>query len=226
MVRRQNDFIENRMWPFRKRWMRQAALLNAHIESFMRREMPSVPDSESHEELQNQDYLHHGDILPATNFALGWPQTYYRELLLIDKNSRNTLKYSLAARALAVKGKSHREIAETMYRKIRKVRVDSLSYPVGQYIGPGTMMENANGACRHKAAMLAICLQEAGIKARYVRGVYAGVPHAWVEAEIESETHIFDLSMGYHYKKPEETKKGFLHTYNPIKNVVWRRRFI
>lgn len=225
VIRRQNLFVRFRLWPFRFRWIFQSALLNARIETFMRRKQPEVPDTKSHVELYDQDYLEHGDILPGMQFELGRPQTFYRELLVIKKDSPLTLKFTKFARSLAIRGNSPTTIAKVMYEKLRKVPFgDAKSYPTGQYVGMGTMLHYGMGVCRHKAAMLAVSLQEAGIKATYIRGKYAGVPHGWVEADLEDGRYIIDPSMGHYYKKPDNSAPGFLHTAYEKRNVVWRLR--
>lgn len=224
--RLQNQFISKKIFFSRNGWAKQAVLLNAIVERKYPMNWTGIPDEMTHRVIENASYLVHGDILPGTPFILGNPYTYSRELLRIEKDSPHTVKVTRRAKFLAAQGKSELEIAKSIHRQINRLPVtDHDSFPVGHLIGPGTMLHRKNGCCRHKAALLVIALQEAGIKATYVRGTYAKLKHAWVDAELGGENYYLDPSLGHFYKRPEKPRiKGILHELDNARNVVWRPR--
>ncbi|MBI5226826.1 hypothetical protein HY994_06380, partial [Candidatus Micrarchaeota archaeon] len=100
--------------------------------------------------------------------------------------------------------------------------------------GAGTIIAGGDDVCRHKAAMLVQCLQEAGIETKYVRGDIraglAGGRHAWVHAKLDGTWYRLDpqwdilkpLKESEAVKIP--TRDNPLYTPDINTNVVWRRK--
>ncbi|MBI4361175.1 transglutaminase domain-containing protein [Candidatus Micrarchaeota archaeon] len=248
MVRRQNDFIRGLPAPDRESFYEQAPLLNALVEKEAHVRPDEKPSDATHEERTGLSYLFHGDILPGTQFELGHLATYDRELLKINKDSPNTLPYTLGARRLAVTTFSEVQIARELLHALHDqapLRARGREPEAGSVLGAGTIIRSGEGVCRHKAALLVQSLQEAGIDARYVRGdLNAGTSrgrHAWVHAELDGTPYLIDPEWNL-FKKLSEVQ--FLKRLpsaqirlkpspdNPVyridtgTNVVWRRKCV
>ncbi|MBI5226713.1 hypothetical protein HY994_05805 [Candidatus Micrarchaeota archaeon] len=122
VTRQQNEFIRSINWPKRKAFFQAAPLLNylaereAHVRPY------NNPSSSTHDEIQNQGYLFHGDLRPGTRFILDRPSTHDREYLKIKKESDNTLKYTPYSRQLAAgqENNSQTRIAEILLDALRE----------------------------------------------------------------------------------------------------------
>lgn len=248
VVRRQNDFIRGLNAENRKPFFRAAVLLNALVEKEAHVRPYDSPSSTTHHELRGAPYLFHGDILPGTRFRLGQADSYDRELLKINKDSSNTLPYTVGARRQAVRGLQEILVAKEILSAVHAYspRSGVVREPrAGQVVGAGTVIATGDGVCRHKAALLVQCLQEAGLQAQYARGdLDAGVTsgrHAWVHAVLDGEHYILDPEWGIHKRLHGSNPSDIVSLYradaqrtptreNPVYridsgiNVVWRRR--
>lgn len=204
-----------------------------------------------YEELRGVTEFLQGDILPGSRFVLGKPSTYERELLTINfgEDSRATEFLRLAGE-IGVQGRREgrslfqiaNDVADAMdglyaHRQDR-VAADGIQMTVGHYYEDG-------GCCRHRAALLQMGLQNAGIKSRYVRGLaLGGGMHAWVEVSPlwnDQYDVVLDPNLHIRGKKvlisgaakghelfgvtDERTKKGSAYSVNLDEtNMVWRRR--
>lgn len=208
---------------------------------------PPAIDKSNYVELSNIDRLQQGDILPGSDFKLGEPDTYYRELLTVNFNPDSSA-YELLQQAKVIgeagrqAGKAPVDIAlevANLFWKNYSPEMAGEAFQSGVAQTIGNFYKNG-GVCRHKAALLQMALQEAGVNSRYVRGILAGGgPHAWVEVDasgnnsfkylIDLENHVSGSKGNLRFT--EQGNLVFLVEENPSHaylvdiqkiNVVWR----
>ncbi len=169
-----------------------AVTLNAKIEAGLYPSVQrAVPSKDGFHMLHGAEHIFEGDILPGRGFRLGQPYTYDRELIEIHKKGK-ALPFLTQARQLAAKENDEWKIAQGLNEKIRVLPFLESEFPFGYRAGPATILLDNQGVCRHKAALLTMCLQEAGIKARYMRGNFDRYGHAWVEAWLNGRKYLLD----------------------------------
>ncbi len=232
IVRSQNKFIRKLPEHNRLEFINAALDLVFQIEKQAHIETKNLPSLETHQETRGKDYLLHGDILPGTRFKLGQRDTYERELLEVKKDSKNTRQFTEQARELAASDKTEQEIARELFDSVGKRTRQKRQQPTpGTIEGIGTIMLTKENVCRHKAAQLVLCLQEAGIKAGYVRGTFGVSPHAWVDAQLDGKSFLIDPEMGV-FNTPQEIETNVAklgmqfprHVAEKGINVIWRRK--
>lgn len=156
-------------------------------------------DGKEYVELMSVSELKDGDILPGHKFRLGEDATYNREQLKVNfgKDSK-THDVIVEAKALGERYRATPNTTPQMLADAVANMVDGM-YSPSRNVGVsqngvktiGAFMVNG-GVCRHRAALLQMALQEAGIKSRYVRGKATllnnpGGYHAWVEIDLDGK---------------------------------------
>ena len=203
-------------------------------------------NAQNYGELGNIEVLQNGDILPGHDFVLGDPETYGRELLTVNTGPDSPIRPVLdqaksMGDAMKQSGYSDLEIAEAIAKMVNEEFAKTQGHSIvqnGALMTVGAFMEGG-GCCRHRAALLQLALQEAGIKSHYVRGVAGigdgGGMHAWVEVDakgdgsysyvIDPNLHVSGWIKSVKNKNGQKTYKLGMITYsvNPDQlNVVWR----
>ncbi len=155
-------------------------------------------DTSKVEIVRNAQVIRNHDAFPGRKFKLGEEGTYYRELFRLRRAwGLTTFEFLKEAKRIAnnLSGRhySAREIAVQVSRKFNEMHPARESR-VGEvrrreaYMTSILSDESEQGellvVCRHRAASVALALQEAGVKARYVQGNLFGMPHAWVEVDV------------------------------------------
>lgn len=166
--------------------------LNARVERLIYPERAERHEINTlyYEELEDVEFIVHGDLFPSHLSMLDDPSSFdYRELLIAHKMHTELAELLREARALGIawapaiaRGNvwdaakrvftvCHRLYSPEQESRIHAGKVKTLGF-----------FARHGGSCRHRGATLQLMMQEAGIRSRYVRGVLLGSgPHAWVE---------------------------------------------
>lgn len=137
---------------------------------------------ETYDELRGVGFLCEGDYLPGRNFVLGKPETYIREKIVLHKASDGILPLLAAAKALGL-SQNPEAFINDIFAMLKAKFPGEGSFVPGKTMSLGQFVDTG-GVCRHKAGVLQVCLQEAGIKSVYIQGrVAGGGLHAWVEVD-------------------------------------------
>jgi predicted phosphodiesterase len=207
-------------------------------------------NAQNYGELENIEVLQNGDILPGHDFVLGDPETYGRELLVVNTGPDSPIRpvldqAKIMGDAMKQSGCSTLEIAEAIARMVNEEFAKGQGHNIGnagEAMTIGVFMEGG-GCCRHRAALLQLALQEAGIKSHYVRGeasIGGGESgmHAWVEIDAKGDSsfsYVIDPNLHVSgWVKPQINNNGmktyklgkfgiFSYSVDPAQhNVVWR----
>jgi len=240
VTRAQNDYIKALALHERQHFFKPATQLNYLAERYAHIRPYDEPSPKTHEQVEGIEYIFHGDLMPGTRFVLDQPWTHDRNYLPTKKNSRNTLPYTIGARMLAVGGTNQHGMACILLEHaVHEKGGPKREIPARAILGPASIRAMGDDVCRDKGALLTLCLQEAGIKARYVRGNIDGINsrgqrvggrHVWVEAQLDGKNYRLDpqwgllLPLGKSRMNTTPTHGNPVYTPDRNLNILWRRK--
>ncbi len=179
---------------------------DSRISIEMARILAEEVNPQNYEELINVYELQDGDILPGHNFVLGDKKTYDREILAKNLHPGSAVYQSPAIYQILAEaeemGKKHKGDMQSLADKVADMVDENYSSwqgdgAKGALMTLGHFLENG-GCCRHRAGLLRVALQKAGVRSRYVRGLQLLSGHAWVEVDVKGDgsySYVIDPNM-------------------------------